>query len=108
MIAMQAMTNPFTQDAILEERSQLAEEWMDAQSENSSIVAGADGQGARAAETDRLAPGGQDREEERLSDVQTSQIVYDPRELELPFAQHYRTSQDFYDDGRLPLQPLCD
>jgi hypothetical protein len=107
MIAIRAMTNHFTQDATPEKSSQLAGEWMDAQSELSTTVEGAGGQGARAAETGRLAPasGGQDREEERLSDVQTSQ---DPLQLLSPLAQHYRTSQGFYDDCKPPLQPFCD
>ncbi|KAH5379845.1 hypothetical protein HBI33_154240 [Parastagonospora nodorum] len=75
------------------------------------------GQGARAAETGRLAQqasGGQDGAEERLPDLQTSQSTLSPPQQLSPLAQPFRTPThdligglDFFDldfaDGNLDL-----
>jgi hypothetical protein len=86
-------------------------EWMYAHVEAAFPAENAAGQGARAAETGRLAQQasrGQDREEERLPDLQTSQSTASPPQLLLPPAQYFRTSPDYFLDGVHPLQPLCD
>jgi hypothetical protein len=69
------------------------------------------GQGARAAaETGRLAPqasGGQEREEQRLFDVQTSKLTSSPRQSQPPpFAHHYRTLEASTAAGMAPSAPL--
>jgi hypothetical protein len=69
------------------------------------------GQGARAAETGRLAPqascSGQDRAEQRLPDVQTSQSTRSARQLSPLFAQLPRTPADDWDLGTASLRTLC-
>jgi hypothetical protein len=65
------------------------------------------GQGARAAETGRLAQqasGGQDGAEERLPDLQTSQSTLSPPQQLSPLAQPFRTPTHDLIGGESSLQ----
>lgn len=108
MLAMRTMTNAYMQKPMPQEKTQLATEWTGAQTALSSTAEKAVSQGARAAETGRLASpasGGQEREEERRPDVQTSQSPNSPLQLQPPPAQSYRTSQGLFYDCKPPLHP---
>jgi hypothetical protein len=76
-----------------------------------STVAETVGQGARAAETGRLAPqascSGQDRADQRLPDVQTSQSTRSARQLSPLFEQPQRTPADDWELGTAGLRALC-
>jgi hypothetical protein len=86
-------------------------EWLHGHRGSPSAAVETGGQGARAAaETGRLAPqasGGQEREEQRLFDVQTSQLTSSPRQSQPPpFAHHYRTLEASTAAGMAPSAPL--
>jgi hypothetical protein len=88
--------------------TQAARDWLGAPSAQTR-AAETGGQGARAAETGRLAPsgGGQDREERGLSTVQTSQSTARLSQARPPFAQSLRTLDALDPAGMAPLRLRC-